>query len=108
MDKAHKPNVWGGNSGELFADLVREHLGAEGQIARVAVRPVSLEAAPSGAYLVDVEVKDGPALLFEVADWIEGARVMDPDGADLSRAEVLNYIRLRCRGKSARDALNAC
>jgi hypothetical protein len=108
MDETQRPNVWDGNSGELFAELVRGQLDREGRTARVEVLPVKPQAAPAGAYLVDVAVQDGPGLLFEMADWIDGARVMDPHGDDLSRTEALNYLHLRCSGKSPRDALRDC
>jgi hypothetical protein len=107
MDETQRPNVWNGNSGEPFAELICRQLVRE-RTARVEVQPVKPEAAPAGAYLVDVAVQDGPDLLFEVADWIAGARAMDPHGGDFSRTEALNYLHLRCKGKTPRDALRDC
>jgi len=108
MDETRRPNVWQGDSGELFAEMVREQLDKEGRTADVEVNPVSPTVAPPGAYLVSVEVHDGPDLFFEVADWVDGARVMDPHGEDLSRAEALRYLQLRCGGKSPVEALGEC
>jgi hypothetical protein len=69
--------------------------------------------ATAGAYLVDVEfdVGDGlptggEGLLFEVADWVNGARVLDPGDHDLTVDQAIRYTVLRAQGASAASALN--
>ncbi|WP_020386938.1 hypothetical protein [Kribbella catacumbae] len=79
-----------------------------GRTANVAVSPVSEQVAPPGAYLVEVSVREGPDLLYEVADWVQGARIMDPNGEDLTVEEALQYLRLRIGGLSPSEALNQC
>ena len=98
-------NVWGGVSGDAFAVLVRQAVTDMGRTANVTTSPVSPQTAPPGAYLVDVSVDGGPGLLYEVADWVEGARVMDPHGEDLTLPEALDYLRHRIMGVPPSKAL---
>lgn len=100
--------MWGGRSGDAFAERVREVVNDCGRTANVDVTPVSEQVAPPGAYLVEVSVHEGPDLLYEVADWVQGARIMDPDGEDLTLEEALRYLRLRIMGLSPSEALNRC
>lgn len=100
--------MWGGRSGDAFAERVLEVVNDCGRIANVDVTPVREQVAPPGAYLVQVSVHEGPDLLYEVADWVQGARIMDPDGEDLSLEEALRYLRLRIRGLPPSEALNQC
>jgi hypothetical protein len=79
-----------------------------GRTADIDLTPVSEQVAPRGAYLVDVKVHEGPDLLYEVADWVEGARIMEPDGEDLTLDEALRYLRLRIIGLSPSEALKQC
>jgi hypothetical protein len=99
------PNVWGGESGDLFAAMVREQLDGEGIASEISVRPVRPEAAPSGAFLVDVVVNDGPSVLFTVANWFDGVQVIDPNGEDLTVAQALAYVGHRADGLQPRAAL---
>lgn len=108
MDITGRPNVWGGRSGDAFAERVREVVNDCGRTANVDVTPVSEQIASSGGYLVRVSVHEGPGLLYEVADWVQGARVMDPDGEDLTLEEALRYLRLRIIGLSPSEALKQC
>ena len=79
-----------------------------GRTADIDVTPVDEQVAPPGAYLVEVSVHEGPDLLYEVSDWVHGARIMDPDGEDLTLDEALRYLRLRIMGLSPSEALNQC
>ena len=98
MSGTERLNVWGGASGDTFAALVRQAVTDMGRTAKVTTSPVSTQAAPLGAYLVDVTVDGGPELLYEVSDWVEGARVMDPHGEDLTLHGALEYLRHRIMG----------
>lgn len=44
-------------------------------------------------------------MLCEVADWIDGVRVMDSRAEDLTIEQALQYISLRCRGWSPEQAI---
>lgn len=58
-------------------------------------------AAPGG-YIVHI---NGAAdLLFEVDDWAEGVRVMDPHGEDVTDAEAVNYFAARAVGHPPEQA----
>jgi hypothetical protein len=103
-----RPNVWGARSGDAFAARVREVVNDCGRTADVDLTPVSEQVAPPGAYLVEVNVHEGPHLLYEVADWVQGARTMDPDSEDLTLDEALRYLRLRIMGLSPSEALKQC
>jgi hypothetical protein len=103
-----RPNVWGGSSGDAFALRVRQVVNDCGRTADVDLTPVGEQAAPGGAYLVEVSVHEGPHLLYEVADWVQGARIMDPDGENLTLEEALRYLRLRIMGLSPSEALKQC
>ena len=65
--------VWRGlPSGEVFAELVRELVDRSGVSAHVDVTAWELQ----GAYGVSVDWQSGDAM-YEVADWVDGARVLD-------------------------------
>jgi hypothetical protein len=100
--------VWGGSSGAVFAERLQEVVNDCGRTADVDVTPVDEQVAPPGAFLVEVSVHQGPNLLYEVADWVQGARIMDPDGEDLTLDEALRYLRLRIMGLSPAEALKQC
>ena len=53
-----------------------------------------------GGYIVHVDVPPHLELLFEVDDWVEGVRVMDPHGEDVSVAEAVDYFAARADGRT--------
>ena len=73
--------------------------------ARFSVRRVGPEAAPPGAFLVEVAVTDGPSVLYTVANWSAGVQVIDPNGEDLTVGQGLDYLTHRVTGASPREAL---
>ncbi|WP_350277635.1 hypothetical protein [Kribbella sp. HUAS MG21] len=103
-----RPNVWGGSSGAAFAARVQGVVNDSGRTADVDVTPVGEHVATPGAFLVEVSVHDGPQLLYEVADWLPGARIMDPDGEDLTLDQALRYLELRIMGLPPSEALKEC
>lgn len=104
-----RAGIWGGaSSGNAFAALLQGVVSESGRTADVYVAPVSEQVAPEGAFLVEVSVDEGPSILFEVADWIDGARIMDPDGEDLSVEQAPRYVMLRINGASPVEALKRC
>lgn len=42
---------------------------------------------------------------YEVADWIDGVRILDPDGEDVSVEQGLAYLAARIRGDEPGQAL---
>lgn len=96
-------NVWGGPSGDLFAEMVLERLVADGFTGEVVVTPWGAPGA-EGLFSVDVR-RPEPGVLCEVADWIDGVRVMDSRAEDLTIEQALQYISLRCRGWSPEQAI---
>jgi hypothetical protein len=75
-------------SGRSFCDRSAE-LGVEVVIAYEAW-------SASGGYII--HVNGAVDLLFEIDDWVEGARVMDPHGEDVSVAEAIDYFADRAVG----------
>jgi hypothetical protein len=100
-----RPNVWGGDSGELFGGRLRTYLADNGIAGDVHVRPVKLDAAPPGAYLLTVDVAGGASVFFEVVDWADTVLVMDPNGADMTSEQAVQYLGLRVAGINPRQAL---
>lgn len=48
---------------------------------------------------------DGDAdLLFEVDDWVDGVRVMDPRGEDVSVGQAVDYFAARAVGHTREEA----
>jgi hypothetical protein len=75
-----------------FGSLIRDRsaeLGVEVVIAYEAW-------SASGGYII--QVNGAVDLLFEIDDWVEGARVMDPHGEDVSVAEAIDYFADRAVG----------
>ena len=57
----------------------------------------------------NIYVNGAVDLLFEIDDWVEGARVMDPHGEDVSVAEASDYfadVPLAHSGAARRLAFN--
>ena len=70
----------------------------------IAVRPVSPDASPPGASVVDVDWQGGVGVMFEVVDWVGGVRVIDPQGEDVSVDVALRYAEARAAGVSRKYA----
>ena len=87
-------NKWQGDSGPAFARMVRDRLGGVPGL-EVNVRPVSKDASSPGAYVVDVDWQGGLGVTCEVADWIDGVRIMDPHGEDVTVDIGLRYVQAR-------------
>ena len=58
----------------------------------------------AGGYIVDVDVSAHLGLLFEVDDWVDGVRVMDPHGEDVTVAEAVDYFAARATGHPPDEA----
>jgi hypothetical protein len=94
------PSAAGGTV-ELFRQLAEGRLRDHGIVGRVAVEPTQT----AGLALVSVEIESGLDILFEVADWVPGVRVLDPNGEDLPISAALDYIVLRVDGLNPSTAL---
>ena len=83
-----------------FGELIRERsrdLGLEPTITN--------EFWSAGAgYILRVDVSPDIDLLFEVDDWVEGVRVLDPNGEDVTVAEALDYFAARATGHPREQA----
>ncbi|MFC0628292.1 hypothetical protein [Kribbella deserti] len=82
-----------------MAALIRERASAAGVVVRVEVHSREL----AGASGVGVDW-DGGDLLFEVVDWVDGVRILDPNGEDVSIADALQYFELRAFGHTPTQA----
>jgi hypothetical protein len=45
--------------------------------------------------------------MFEMVDWLWDARILDPDGEDVTVDEALSYLRARASGQSPKVALRS-
>jgi hypothetical protein len=95
------PSAAGGTV-ERFRQLAEGRLRDHGIVASVAVEPTKT----AGLALVSVEVESGLDILFEIADWVPGVRVLDPNGEDLTISAALDYIVLRVDGLNPSAALS--
>lgn len=95
--------VWNGRpSGDQFAELLAQRADALGLRVSIEVTPWQLD----GAYGVSVDwPKSQAGVLFEVADWLDGVRILDPNGEDDSVEQGLAYFAARSQGHSATQAL---
>jgi hypothetical protein len=97
--------VWHGiPSGEQYAALLRQRANRLGVAVEVEVRAYD----PAGSYGIIAEwcrAADN-SVLYEVADWVDGVRVLDPNGEDISIDEGLDYFAARAGGASAKQALD--
>lgn len=90
------------SSGEAFAHLAKERLRGVSDVT-IEVRQVDRAVATHASFLVDV-MWGGGSVLCEVADSIDGVRVMDPHGEDVSVERALRYISARAAGVSRAEA----
>ena len=94
--------TWSGPSGQAFAQLVYERLaGVEG--LRTDVRQLDPEVSTPASFIVDISWFGGGGLC-EVADSIEGVRVMDAHAEDVTTDAALRYIAARTAGASKSTA----
>lgn len=100
MDGTPPPaGIWKGEpSGQFFAALLRERARQIG--VQVAVEVVPSEAV--GRYIVDIDwdAKPDDGFLCEVADWVNGVRIVDPHGEDVTVEQALTYFAARATGTS--------
>jgi hypothetical protein len=68
------------------------------------VRRIDPAVATPASFLVDVEWPGDTGALCEVADSIDGVRVMDDDGEDVSIETALRYVEARAAGTSREGA----
>jgi hypothetical protein len=97
--------AWQGQaSGEAFAGRLRERADSLDLPTVIGVQPWE----QSGAYGVSVAWGNGPeqAVMYEVADWVDGCRVLDHHGADLTVAQGVTYFEAVAAGMSYRQALS--
>jgi hypothetical protein len=93
---------WRGSSGEAFAQMIRERLAGVPDLT-TTVRAVDPAVSTPASFLVDVSWAGG-GLLCEVADSIDGVRVIDDDGEDVTVVAALRYIAARAAGTSKEGA----
>jgi hypothetical protein len=93
---------WSEPSGDSFAGLAKERLRGVPDVT-IGVRQIDQAVATPASFLVDIAWPGG-GVLCEVADSIEGVRVMDEDGEDVSVESALRYITARAAGASRKDA----
>ena len=91
---------WAGPSGDAFAVMVRRRLGG---VPGAEVNVTPLGGEPPASFLVEVGWSAG-GLLCEVSDSVNGVRVLDDDGEDVSVEAALRYIAARAAGISKSGA----
>lgn len=104
VDETLPAGIWQGEpSGQRFAALLSERARQMGVQAAVDVVP--LQAV--GTYLVSIDWEPGPdtGLLCEVVDWVNGIRILDPHGEDVTVDQALAYFGARAKGSSPQEAL---
>lgn len=82
-----------------------------GRAEQVGV-PVEVEVeawSHPGGYGVDADWGEGLDAEFscEVADWVDGVRLLDSGDADVTVAQALGYFEARLQGLGIRDAMEA-
>lgn len=82
--------------------MVRERLGGVPGVGTDVI-PLSKDGSPLSSFLVAVEWPGG-GLLCEVADSVNGVRVMDDNGEDVSIDRALDYVAARAAGTSKSGA----
>jgi hypothetical protein len=95
--------IWQGEpSGQRFAALLSERASQTG--IRVTVDVVPMKEVDG--YLVNLhwEAEPDDGLLYEVVDWVNGVRIMDPHGEDVTVEQSLVYFTARTKGTSPQDA----
>jgi hypothetical protein len=96
-------SIWQGEpSGQRFAALLSERASQSGIRVTVDVVPVK----EVGGYLVNIrwEAEPDDGLLYEVVDWVNGVRIMDPHGEDVTVERALVYFTARTKGTAPQDA----
>ena len=70
--------------------------------------PVQIEVTEwePGQFGVSVDwAADGDGLLLEVCDWVDGVRLLDPHGEDVSVDQALDYFAARLSGRTRHQAM---
>ena len=97
---------WGGSSGPRFAALAVADLAAAGFTSSADITRYRPDDPLTG-YSVVIDVTDGPSVMFEVVDWLWDARILDPDGEEVTVDEALSYLRARASGQSPKVAFRS-
>ena len=93
---------WSGPSGHAFAQLVCDRLaGVPG--LHTDVRQIDPEVSTAASFLVDI-CWSGGGVLCEVADSIDGVRVMDDHAEDVTTEAALRYLAALTAGTSRATA----
>ena len=102
----HPKGDWdGAASGPRFADLLRLHADRLPLRVHITVQPWDMV----GGYTVEVELQDEPEAgwLYEVTDWVNGVRVLDPHGEDMSTVQGIAYFEARSAGQTPAASLRS-
>lgn len=83
-----------------FGELIRERSRGLGHAVTITTEVWSA----GGGHIVRVDASPDLDLLFEVDDWVEGVRVLDPDGDDVTVAEAVGYFAARATGQPREQA----
>lgn len=83
-----------------FGDLVRERSVVLGVEVTTTFKAVA--SSINGGYFV--QVAGDVDLLFEVDDWVQGVRVMDPHGEDVTVEQAVDYFAARAVGQTRDQA----
>jgi hypothetical protein len=97
---------WGGSSGPQFAALAVTDLASAGFESSAEVTCYWPDDPLTG-YSVVIQVADGPSVMFEVVDWLWDARILDPNGEDVTVDEARSYLRGRASGQSPKVAFRS-
>jgi len=91
----------GGLAGDQLATMLKERAASLGFEVQVEV-----QVWTPGNYGVSVDWPGNPnGLRFEVADGLDGVRVLDPDGEDLTTQQALDYFSARLAGHTPKAAM---
>lgn len=70
----------------------------------VDVQLVSADESSQSAFIIDVSWRGCLGLMCEVADWVDGVRILDPHGEDVTVDVGLRYVEARASDLSPRRA----
>ena len=98
--------AWDGQpSGEKFAALLRVRAEQLGVAAEVEVTPWPELPGAFGVWVAWGSDPESEGAMYEVADWIDGARVLDTSD-DVALSEALDYLSARVSGMTPKEALD--
>jgi hypothetical protein len=98
--------VWEGKpSGEKFAALLRVRAEELGVAVEVEVTPWPELPGAFGVWVAWGPDPESEGAMYEVADWVDGARVLDTSD-DVAVGEALDYLSARVSGMPPKEALD--